>query len=66
LPNLAIPLVILLVLVRVKKEEKMGLSLFVNRRLEVQFLSPAPHQPSVDPAALRRFIELGPPDPHHQ
>jgi len=28
--------------VRVKKGEKMGLSLFVNRRLEVQFLSPAP------------------------
>ena len=41
-PNLAIPLVILLVLVRVKEGQKMGLSLFVNRRLEVQFLSPAP------------------------
>jgi hypothetical protein len=36
--------------VRVKKGEKMGLSLFVNRRLEVQFLSPAPPKPSVDPA----------------
>jgi hypothetical protein len=41
-PNQAIPLVIQLVLARVKKEVKMGLSLFVNRRLEVQFLSPAP------------------------
>ena len=61
-PNLAIPLVILLVLVRVKKGEKMGLSLFVNRRLEVQFLSPAPYQPSVDPAALHRFNVLLPQD----
>ncbi len=34
-PNQAIPLVILLVLVRVKEEKKVGLSLFVNRRLEI-------------------------------
>jgi len=41
-PNLAIPLVILCVLVRVREGEKVGLFLFANRRLEVQFLSPAP------------------------
>jgi hypothetical protein len=34
--------VILLLLVRREKVKKMGLELFVNRRLEVRFLSPAP------------------------
>ena len=51
-PNLAIPLVILFVPVRVKKGEEMGLSLFVNRRLEVQFLSPAPTFQALTLAAL--------------
>ncbi len=35
---------------------------FVNRRLEVQFLSPAPYQLSVDQAALHRFNVLLPQD----
>jgi hypothetical protein len=44
--------VILFVLVRVMKEEKVGLSLFVNRRLEVQFLSPAPTFQALTLAAI--------------
>ena len=29
---------------------------FVNRRLEVRFLSPAPYHTSCDPRAIHRFI----------
>jgi hypothetical protein len=40
----------------VRREQKTGLELFVNRRLEVRFLSPAPHRTSCDPPTFYRNI----------